>query len=207
MNNKKYFDDVADKWDSMRKVFFGDAVREKAYEVAKVEKGKIAADIGAGTGFITEGLLEKGLKIYAIDQSPKMINIMKEKFEYCTEIEYIIADGSSIPLNDDTFDYVFANMYIHHADSPENAINEMVRILRPNGKLVITDLDEHNFEFLKIEQFDRWLGFKREHVKSWFEKSGLKNISVDCAGGNCDAESNCGCTSASISVFVASGNK
>jgi len=147
MNTKQYFDDVADKWDSMRKVFFSDTVRKKAYEVAKVQKGKMAADIGAGTGFITEGLLEKGLKVYAIDQSPEMINIMKKKFEHRTEIEYIIADGSSIPLNDDTFDYVFANMYVHHADSPENAINEMVRILRSNGKLVVTDLDKTNFKF------------------------------------------------------------
>ena len=41
----------------------------------------------------------------------------------------------------------------------------MVRILRPGGKILIADADEHNYEFLRKEQHDRWFGFKRENIK------------------------------------------
>jgi hypothetical protein len=81
------------------------------------------------------------------------------------------------------------------------------RILKPGGKLVITDLDEHDFVFLKEEHHDRWMGFQRDDVKQWFLDAGLKNASIDCAGGNCCADSSCGCESASISIFIAYGEK
>ena len=54
MNSKKYFDKVSSQWDDMRKSFFSESVREKAFSVAGIQAGKIAADIGAGTGFMTE---------------------------------------------------------------------------------------------------------------------------------------------------------
>jgi ubiquinone/menaquinone biosynthesis C-methylase UbiE len=98
-------------------------------------------------------------------------------------------------------------MYLHHVASPPQAIKEMVRLLKPGGKLVITDLDAHNFEFLRTEQHDRWLGFRREDVRRWFTAAGLKNVVVDCVGENCCAQSSCGCQSASVSIFVASGEK
>lgn len=208
MSNKLYFDNVADQWDNMRKSFFGNIVREKAFEAAKLETNKIAADVGAGTGFICEGLLEKGLKkVIAVDHSNEMIGEMKKKFSEFNNIEYVCAEGNHIPVDNSTFDYVFANMYLHHSDSPQEAINEMTRILKTGGKLVITDLDKHDFEFLRVEQFDKWLGFDRDDIKNLFEKAGLNNVNVDCVGGNCCSDSNCGCSSASISIFVAVGEK
>lgn len=72
---------------------------------------------------------------------------------------------------------------------------------------MITDLDKHDFEFLKTEHNDRWMGFRRADVKRWFIKSGLRDVKVDCAGENCCAKSSSGCESASISIFVASGKK
>jgi len=73
-------------------------------------------------------------------------------------------------------------MCLHHVENPLAAIKEMRRILKRGGKLVITDMDEHQFEFLRAEQHDRWLGFKREDVKRWFLEAGLKNVTVNAAG-------------------------
>ncbi|MCD6331477.1 MAG: hypothetical protein J7L80_04680 [Thermoplasmata archaeon] len=58
MNSKDYFDKVAHRWDEMQKGFFSDAIRSKIFSILDVQPGKIAADVGAGTGFITKGLIE-----------------------------------------------------------------------------------------------------------------------------------------------------
>ena len=60
MDSIAYFDDVAPRWDRLRKGFFSDRVRDVALAKADVRPGKLAADIGAGTGFISEALIEKG---------------------------------------------------------------------------------------------------------------------------------------------------
>ncbi len=205
--NREYFDGVAKEWDRMREGFFSEAVREKALSVACVKLGMLAADIGAGTGFITEGLIQMGLKVIAIDRSEGMLKEMRKKFEKFDDIDYRVGEAEGLPIPNETVDYVFANMYLHHVESPQKAIKEMVRILKPGGRIVITDLDEHNFEFLRIEHHDQWMGFKRNDVKVWLKEAGLDNIKVDCVGENCCAKSDCGNNYASVSIFIASGEK
>lgn len=206
MSSKGYFDKVAGDWDSMRQDFFSVAVREKAFQTAGIQSGKVAADIGAGTGFVTEGLVSYGLSVIAVDESEAMLAEMKNRLAACASIEYRVGESEALPVEDASVDYVFANMYLHHVESPGNAIKEMVRILRPGGKLVLTDLDEHQFSFLKTEHHDRWMGFKREDVEKWLKDAGLTDALVDCAGQNCCADSASGCEKAAISIFVASGS-
>jgi ubiquinone/menaquinone biosynthesis C-methylase UbiE len=207
MSGKDYFDRVSGQWDEMRAGFFSEAVREKAFAVAGVQKGRVAADIGAGTGFITEGLIRKGLQVIAVDRSEAMLAEIRKKFASAGGIDCRAGEADSLPIPDEALDYAFANMYLHHVETPPEAIKEMARTLRPGGRLVITDLDEHDFEFLREEQHDRWMGFKREDVERWFEEAGLKNVVVDCVGEDCCAESDGSDEFASISIFVASGEK
>ncbi|WP_456369801.1 class I SAM-dependent methyltransferase [Geoglobus sp.] len=205
MDNEDYFDRVARQWDEMRKSFFSDEVREKALSAASVEKGRIAADIGAGTGFIAEGLVRRGLRVIAVDRSKVMLKEMNKKFEHF-DVDCCVGDAEKLPIRDGSVDYVFANMCLHHVESPPRAIKEMVRILKPGGKLVVTDLDEHSYEFLREVHHDRWMGFSRADIERWFREAGLRNVSVECAGENCCAQSCCG-ENAEISIFVASGEK
>jgi ubiquinone/menaquinone biosynthesis C-methylase UbiE len=206
-DSKNYFNDVAPRWDAMRKGFFSDSVREKAFSVAGVQSGKLAADIGAGSGFITEGLIQKGIRVIAVDQSEAMLVAMQKKFVFHPGIQYRPGNAESLPIDDDTVDYAFANMYLHHVETPAAAIREMVRILKPEGKLVITDLDAHDFAFLKEEHHDCWPGFKRLDIQRWLTEAGLINGSIDCAGEDCCTRSTCGGVLAQISIFIASGAK
>jgi ubiquinone/menaquinone biosynthesis C-methylase UbiE len=207
MASEDYFDRVASQWDSMRQSFFSDSVREKALALAGVVAGRTAADLGAGSGFISEALLGAGLKVIAVDQSPAMIALMREKFSAVQDIEYRVGEAESLPVADASVDYAFANMYLHHVEDPLVGIREMVRILKPGGRLVITDLDSHTHQFLATEHHDRWLGFDRGEVAKWLAEVGLSDVVVGDIQERCTSDSESGAETASITIFAASGTR
>lgn len=207
MSSKQFFDQVSEDWDEMRPNFYSENVREKAFAIAGLEPEKLAADVGAGTGFITEGLLLRGSKVIAIDQSEAMLSQMRGKFAGFTEVDYKCGEAEQLPLPDEAVAYVFANMYLHHVESPRLAIKEMARILKPAGRLTITDVFSHQFEFLKTEHHDRWLGFEREDVEGWFLAAGLKNVSVNDINEECRVRSVERGEEALMRIFAATGEK
>ena len=181
-SSKEYFGRVASRWDDMRQSFFPEAVRDTAIEISGAHSGQFAADIGAGTGLVTEGLKEHGISVVAIDQSQEMLDEMRQRLSDPVGVDYRVGDADGLPMSDAEVDHAFANMYLHHVESPARAIREMTRVIKPGGRLVITDLDSHDFDWLKVEHHDRWMGFDREDVARWFQEAGLDNVAVDSAG-------------------------
>ncbi|MEM9955190.1 MAG: class I SAM-dependent methyltransferase [Chloroflexota bacterium] len=208
MSSKEYFDNVANQWDTMREVFFSERVRETALSTIQttVKAGQVAADIGAGSGFITEALLKANYNVIAVDQSEEMLKTMKKKFGQ-RQVDYRVGNSENLPIEDNSVDYALANMYLHHVEDPALAVHEMTRILKPDGWLVITDLDTHKHTFLIDEHHDRWMGFERDVVMEWFKKAGLISTKIADIGCECSASSACGTHEASISIFIASGLK
>jgi ubiquinone/menaquinone biosynthesis C-methylase UbiE len=96
-----------------------------------------------------EGLIQRDQKVIAVDRSQAMLSEMKQKFADIDLIDYRLGEASSLPIQDETVDYAFTNMYLHHVEVSLQAIIEMVRILKPGGRVVITDLDEHGYEFFE----------------------------------------------------------
>jgi ubiquinone/menaquinone biosynthesis C-methylase UbiE len=208
----QYFDQVAGQWDQIRSGYFTEAVRKTAIQKAYLRPDMDVADVGAGTGFLSAGLAPLVHKVYALDGSAAMLEVARQKLKDFDNIVFEEAEGLALPLPDASLDAVFANMYLHHCEDPQAAIVEMARLLRPGGRLVITDLDAHTHEWMRDEMADVWLGFEREQVRNWFEQAGLVNTIVDCTGESCCAESECDAASAEqrlaqIGVFVAVGTK
>lgn len=214
MPSREYFAQVAVQWDALRSGFFPEAVRVKALELAGIAGGqgvgRTAADLGAGTGFVTQALLAAGLRVFAVDQSLPMLAELRAKFGGEVRTGRLCAvEGAAeaLPLPAQSVDYVFANMLLHHVDAPDRALAEMARILRPGGRLVITDLDLHAHERLMAEHHDRWPGFRREDVRAWLAAAGLERVCINCCGERCCADSCRGSGRAEISIFAASGRK
>jgi ubiquinone/menaquinone biosynthesis C-methylase UbiE len=205
MSSEQYFDEVARDWDSVREGFYSEAIRDKALKLAGVAAGGLAVDVGSGSGFITEGLISRGLKVVAVDRSEAMLSEMRKKFT--GQIDYRVGEAEDLPLNNEAADYVFANMLLHHVESPARAIGEMARVLKPGGKLVFTDLDEHDLKELQEQHHDRWPGFKREAIRQWLTEANLRNVVVESTGESCCAETVCVGGVKGLSIFIASGEK
>ncbi|NPV75669.1 MAG: arsenite methyltransferase [Anaerolineae bacterium] len=211
--SQNYFEKVAQHWDSLRQGYFTEEVRQAALQRGYLRPDMVAADIGGGTGFISSGLAPLVQKVHLIDGSKAMIEVARQNLQNFDNIEYHLTDGLSIPLPDHSMDVVFANMVLHHCSDPLAAIQEWARLLRPGGRLIITDQDSHNHTWQMEEMADEWLGFERSQLRRWFQEAGLVNILVESTGQTCCAQSqNTSMVSedgqqSQVSIFVAVGTK
>jgi arsenite methyltransferase len=208
----EYFDQVANQWDTLRSGYFTEAVRKIAIDKAYLRPDMDVADVGAGTGFMAAGLAPLARKVYVFDASAAMLEMARQNLKEFDNLIFQEAEGLSLPLPDASLDAVFANMYLHHCQDPLAAITEMVRLLRPGGRLVITDMDAHDHAWMRTEMADVWLGFERSQVRQWLEQAGLVNILLDCSGESCCAKTQAEVTpveesSVEISVFLAVGTR
>jgi ubiquinone/menaquinone biosynthesis C-methylase UbiE len=201
-----YFEAIGAGWDRLRESFYSTRVREAALAAAGVEPGRDAADLGAGTGFMTRGLLGRGVRVVAVDRSPAMLAALQRKFAWCEEVRCRVGDAEQLPIAEESVDYCFANMVLHHVERPSLAIAEMARILRPGGRAVVTDLDAHELALLREEHHDRWMGFRRQDVRRWFRAAGFAQVRVDCLGEKCCAATANG-EDAAVGIFIASATK
>lgn len=208
MSSKDYFNDIADKWNSMRSEYFGKEIRDLIVSRLDI-KGNVIADLGCGTGFITLGLADEGAKlVFSVDQSKNMIRELSSQKDSLgfTNIYPLISELESLPLFDNSVDGITINMALHHIQNPQQSINEMYRILKPNGTVVITDVNKHTGQWAREEMHDVWLGFDYGEITAWLESAGFKNVSIEDTKLTAKAYSSKG-EYTETGIFIASGVK
>ncbi|MGH3506498.1 MAG: class I SAM-dependent methyltransferase [Nocardioidaceae bacterium] len=97
-------------------------------------------EIGCGTGFFTLNLRLAGIldECHVTDISPGMVGAAQRNAKGLGfEIEGKPADAERLPYDDDTFDLVIGHAVIHHIPHVELAFREMLRVLKPGGRVVI----------------------------------------------------------------------
>jgi ubiquinone/menaquinone biosynthesis C-methylase UbiE len=209
---KSYFDNVAENWDQLRAGYFTEGVRGTAIRKAYLRPEMAVADVGGGSGFMTAGLAPLVSQVHLVDGSEAMLAAARRNLAGFENVTFHHADGLSLPFQDTSLDAVFANMYLHHCADPLAAIQEMKRVLKPGGRLMITDLDAHPYAWLKDEMADVWMGFERPQVREWLEAAGLVNVLLECTGEPCCAKTQDesvqdGLRQAEISIFLATGTR
>ncbi|HDY67935.1 MAG TPA: methyltransferase domain-containing protein [Candidatus Scalindua sp.] len=130
--------------------------------------GKKIIDIGCGKGRFLQILKSKfsNAQLYGLDISEKMLS-------FCpNEVETICGSMLDVRHPDGYFDYVYCVEALEHALRIENAIKEVVRILKPSGKIVIIDKNIAKLGQLKLEPWEQW--FKPQDVIKLLSKYGVR---------------------------------
>jgi ubiquinone/menaquinone biosynthesis C-methylase UbiE len=98
-------------------------------------------DAGCGDGGVARLLRERVGSIVAVDIEPSP--------EWRDEpgLEFLVANAEQLPFEDDTFDVVHSKDSLHHMESPERALAEYRRVLRPRGVALIVEANRYNPSF------------------------------------------------------------
>ncbi|WP_243385335.1 class I SAM-dependent methyltransferase [Bacillus kexueae] len=103
--------------------------------------GQSILDLGTGTGYLARRFSEQGARVTGVDISEELINAAKElDNEKGLKIKYVKARAEELPFHAPTFDVVTAGQCWHWFQG-EKVMNEIRRVLKKNGKLVIVHLD------------------------------------------------------------------
>ncbi len=145
-------------------------------------------DIGCGRGHLSFAIARSGRQCIAVDISDADMTaagLNAIYFNLDKQIEFQIQDARQLQFEANSFDVVMTAAFFHHVDAPEPVLNEMLRVCRPGGRIVICDFNEKGFEFIaQIHQEEGRgnhpvQGWSIEQIKSWLEKEGYQPSIVE----------------------------
>jgi len=103
---------------------------------------RTALDAGAGTGRHAIALAREGVAVVAVDQSPDMLAVAREKAARAgLDIDFRIGSlAGRLPAEDDQFDFLVCALTLSHIPDIEHAVRECARVVRPGGSILISDI-------------------------------------------------------------------
>jgi demethylmenaquinone methyltransferase/2-methoxy-6-polyprenyl-1,4-benzoquinol methylase len=133
------FDGVAKNYDKANDLLsFGSARiwRKKVAKLVNSQSGQTILDLAAGTGSSSIVFLRDGVKVVAADFSQGMLEEGRKRHP---ELEFVFADAANLPFADQEFDTVTISFGLRNVEKTEVALGEMLRVLKPGGKLVVCE--------------------------------------------------------------------
>jgi demethylmenaquinone methyltransferase/2-methoxy-6-polyprenyl-1,4-benzoquinol methylase len=133
------FDGVAKNYDKANDLLsFGSARiwRKKVAKLVNSQPGQTILDLAAGTGSSSVVFVRDGVRVVAADFSQGMLEEGRKRHP---ELEFVYADAAKLPFADKEFDTVTISFGIRNVEKTEVALAEMLRVLKPGGKLVVCE--------------------------------------------------------------------
>jgi ArsR family transcriptional regulator len=170
----RFFDSVVEDWEVMKRTIIGE--RDLAADILKhIRSCAVIADLGCGTGDLLVHLQKKAKTIIGVDNSRKMLERAQS---YCSDnridTDLRIGELEHLPMRNAEADCTIINLVLHHLAVPLDGIKEARRVLKKQGRLIVTDFDKHEDEALRRQYGDRWLGFTKEEVEKWMKSVNFK---------------------------------
>ncbi|VWX59055.1 ArsR/SmtB family transcription factor [Sphingorhabdus sp. 109] len=183
---ERYFAAHADEWDAIRSLHLPEEEVERAMLalLRDAPLGKML-DIGTGTGRMVELFGAAAQSVIAIDNSPEMLRLARAKLleseagggaELIQKTELKQGDFNHLPLEDAAVDSVILHQVLHYAQHPEAVLDEVSRVLNPDGLVLIADFAAHDREDLRTEHAHARLGFSDDSMKHWLKTSQLQLV-------------------------------
>lgn len=145
---------------------------EEIIEKVDIKPDFIAADIGCGSGVFTIPLSYKVKKVYAMDVQKEMLDFLENKIKkyQLKNIESKLAGENEIPLSDESVDLLISINTLHEFDNRDQMISEMLRVLKPNGRALISDFQKKETGFGPPV----FIRLSKSDAIALFEKNGFK---------------------------------
>ncbi len=137
------FADIAPRYDLLNRVLsFGidRSWRRKTVSAMALPRGHRLLDLCCGTGDLSLAFSADGAQVIGADFTGPMLPLAQSKAAKANRrVHWAQADAQSLPFQDASFDGVSIAFGIRNVHSPDRALTECLRVLRPGGKLAILE--------------------------------------------------------------------
>ena len=117
----------------------------------KAFRGKSLLEIGCGLGTDLLQFARNGAVVTGVDLTEESVALAQKRFElYGVQGTFRTADAENLPFADNSFDVVYSFGVLHHTPNTQKAIDEVYRVLKPGGDIVIMLYHKHSLHV--------WLG-------------------------------------------------
>lgn len=135
---RRYFDRVAEDYDASYDGRFVRCMYREVVRRAVSLPGDRVLDLGCGNGNLIRMLREvKQASCWGADLSSQMIREAGKNLG--DKVNLTVADAAALPYGDGQFDIVICNASFHHYTEPERAVEEIRRVLKTGGTLILGD--------------------------------------------------------------------
>jgi ubiquinone/menaquinone biosynthesis C-methylase UbiE len=100
--------------------------------------GKTLLEVGCGLGTDLLEFAKGGALVTGVDLTPQSIELVKKRFAFANiPVDARVSDAEHLPFDDNSFDVVYSFGVLHHTPNTQQSIDEVFRVLKPGGKIVI----------------------------------------------------------------------